>query len=79
MGSHRRRYASATNLNAGLAKTGIIACDTFDYEVIDFKTVAPNETGDIYIKDGRQLMTLITCTPDGHGGFGRYLVICEKK
>jgi len=22
-------------LNAGLAKTGIIACDTFDYEVID--------------------------------------------
>ena len=38
-----------------------------------------NETGDIYIKDGRQLMTLITCTPDGHGGFGRYLVICEKK
>ena len=53
--------------------------ETIDYEVIDFKTVAPNETGDIYIKDGRQLMTLITCTPDGHGGFGRYLVICEKK
>ncbi len=51
--------------------------ETIDYEVIDFKTVAPNETGDIYI--GRQLMTLITCTPDGHGGFGRYLVICEKK
>ena len=53
--------------------------ETIDYEVIDFKTVAPNETGDIYIKDGRQLMTLITCTPDGHGGFGRYIVICEKK
>ena len=46
--------------------------ETIDYEVIDFKTVAPNETGDIYIKDGRQLMTLITCTPDGHGGFGRH-------
>ena len=53
--------------------------ETIDYEVIDFKTVAPNETGDIYIKDGRQLMTLITCTPDGHGGFGRYIAICEKK
>jgi len=53
--------------------------ETIDYEVIDFKSVAPNDTGDIYIKDGRQLMTLITCTPDGHGGFGRYIVICEKK
>ena len=53
--------------------------ETIDYEVIDFKTVAPNETGDIYIKEGRQLMTLITCTPDSSGGFSRFLVICEKK
>ncbi|MBR1482431.1 MAG: class C sortase [Ruminococcus sp.] len=53
--------------------------ETIDYEVVDYKSVSPRDTGDLYIQDGRQLLTLITCTPDGYGGFARYLVICEKK
>lgn len=53
--------------------------ETIDYEVIDRKVIAPNDTSDLYIKDGRQLLTLITCTPDGNGGFDRFLVIAEKK
>ena len=51
--------------------------ETVEYKVIDKKTVAPTDTSDIYIRPGRQLMTLITCTP-GENGFDRYLVICEK-
>lgn len=54
--------------------------ETIDYEVIDSKIVAENETGDIYIQEGRQLLTLITCIYAGQAEeFDRYLVICEKK
>ena len=54
--------------------------ETIDYEVIDYKVVAENETQDIYIQDDRQLMTLITCIYAGSPDtFDRYLVICEKK
>ena len=54
--------------------------ETIDYEVIDYKVVAENETQDIYIQDDRQLLTLITCIYAGSPDtFDRYLVICEKK
>ena len=51
--------------------------EKIEYRVIDKKIVKPTDTADIYIQPGRQLMTLITCTP-GENGFDRYLVICEK-
>lgn len=54
--------------------------ETIDYKVIGYKIVAPDETGDIYIQKGRQLLTLITCIRnDRDDGFDRYLVICEKQ
>lgn len=54
--------------------------EDIDYEVIDYKIVEEDETADIYIQEGRQLLTLITCIHSGHGDvFDRYLVICEKK
>ena len=54
--------------------------ETIDYQVIDHKIVAEDDTADIYIQKGRQLLTLITCVRSAHGdGFDRYLVICEKK
>lgn len=53
--------------------------ETIDYKVIDKKIVAEDQTSDIYIQKGRQLLTLITCIYSGHGKvFDRYLVICEK-
>lgn len=52
--------------------------ETIEYRVIGFKKVAPNEADDMLIQPGRQLLTLITCTPLGNGKYGRYLVICEK-
>ena len=54
--------------------------EDIDYEVIDYKIVTEDQTEDIYIQPGRQLLTLITCVYAGHGeDFDRYLVICEKK
>ncbi len=53
--------------------------ESIDYKVIDYKVVAPNNSNDIYIKENRQLLTLITCIKSQKEGFDRYLVICEKK
>lgn len=54
--------------------------DTSEYEVIDHKTVPSDETDDLLIRDGRQLLTLITCIWSGHGQeFDRYIVTCERK
>lgn len=54
--------------------------ETIRYRVIDYKVVAPDETSDIYIREGRQLLTLITCIYAGDPeNFDRYLVICEKE
>lgn len=53
--------------------------EDIDYQVIDYKIVAEDVTDDIYIQEGRQLLTLITCIYSGYGDdFDRYLVICEK-
>lgn len=52
--------------------------ETIEYKVIDFKKVEKNNANDILIQPGRQLLTLITCTPLGNNKYGRYLVICEK-
>ena len=53
--------------------------ESINYKVIDYKVVKPNQTADIYIQNGRQLLTLITCIKSKGEGFDRYLVICEKK
>ena len=54
--------------------------DTTYYEVIDYKTITPEETNDLLIQKDRNLLTLITCIYTGRGAeFDRYLVICEKK
>lgn len=54
--------------------------ESIDYKVIGKKVVAEDDTGDICIQKGRQLLTLITCIWSGHGDeFDRYIVICERK
>lgn len=53
--------------------------ETINYRVIEKKTVSPYDTSDIYIQDGRQLLTLITCITNYYGVTNRYIVICEKQ
>ncbi len=49
-----------------------------NYKVAETKIVDENDSADIYIKDGKDLLTLITCISNGNGGFDRYVVICER-
>lgn len=39
--------------------------DTLCYEVDQIKTVEPDETGDLNVESGKDLVTLLTCTPYG--------------
>lgn len=49
-----------------------------NYRVSETKVVKENQTEDIYIKEGKDILTLITCISNQSGGFDRYCVICER-
>ena len=51
--------------------------ETKAYKVYDIKTVLPEETGDIIIEEGKDLLTLITCTPYGVNTH-RLVIWCER-
>jgi sortase A len=45
------------------------------YQVIETKTISPNDSDEVMIQDGRDLLTVFTCTyPNTH----RFLVICAR-
>lgn len=50
------------------------------YRVVDTKICKTDESQDVFIKDGMDLLTLITCisSDENSGGFDRYYVICER-
>ncbi len=48
------------------------------YRVSQTKVLKPDDSQDIFLKEGRDLLTLITCISNGKGGFDRYYVICER-
>lgn len=51
--------------------------ETLSYRVKETKIVDPNGWEEILIKDGEDLVTLVTCYPYGSNTH-RYLVICER-
>ena len=53
--------------------------NTLTYRVIDKQIHKKDESADCYITEGRDLLTLITCVSNGHGGFDRFYLICERK
>ena len=53
--------------------------NTLTYKVIDKQIHKKDESADCYITKGRDLLTLITCVSNGHGGFDRFYLICERK
>lgn len=52
--------------------------ETLEYTVSEIKIIEPNAVDEILIRDGRELLTLMTCHPPNSGGRFRYLVICER-
>lgn len=51
--------------------------EILEYHVVSIKIIKPNETENIMIQPGRDLVTLITCHPYGVGSH-RYVVTCER-
>lgn len=50
--------------------------ETLTYHVIETKIVLPDTVDEIMVQEGRDLLTVFTCTyPSTH----RYMVICERK
>ncbi len=49
------------------------------YKVVRTEIHAPNESQDVFIEEGKDKLTMITCISDGNGGFDRYYVICERE
>lgn len=52
--------------------------ETLCYRVREITIIAPNDNEAILIRDGEDLVTLLTCHPYRSGGKYRYLVICER-
>ena len=51
--------------------------ETLCYEVDTIKVINPNEIDEILIQPGRDLLTLVTCTPY-RVGTHRLLIVCER-
>lgn len=51
---------------------------TIKYKVIATEIHKPDDSFNIFIEKGKDLVTLLTCVSDGKGGFNRYYVICER-
>lgn len=53
--------------------------ETLKYKVRETKTVKPKEADDIFLSQGEDLLTLITCVKNSDGDFDRYYVICQRE
>lgn len=51
--------------------------ETMEYRVVSMIVIKPNETENILIQPGRDLVTLTTCHPYGVGSH-RYVITCER-
>ncbi len=72
-------FDNLKKLNIGDRVTITNYWEDMNFKVIGNKTVTADQVNDLLIQDGRQLLTLITCTPNSAGDFDRYLVICERE
>jgi len=52
--------------------------ETLTYEVAEIKVIEPTDIGEILIREGKDLVTLITCHPYGRNT-QRYAVYCERR
>lgn len=52
--------------------------ETLTYEVVSADIISPHNVEAIHIREGRELLTLLTCHPPATGGKKRYIVVCER-
>ena len=49
-----------------------------EYKVVSTRICKPDEVEDVFIKEGKDLLTMITCISNNENEFDRYYVICER-
>lgn len=69
------KFEGLERLTAGDIVTITNPWETLTYSVIEVKIIQPNETDRLLIQNGRDLLSLITCT---YPNTRRVLVICER-
>lgn len=52
--------------------------ETLEYTVSDTKVIAPDGVDNILIREGRDMVTLLTCHPYASGGRQRWVVYCNR-
>lgn len=80
---HRGWNGAAYFLNIDQLKEGdevqlINLWETLNYTVAEIRIIEPNDVKQIFIQEGRELLTLMSCHPYASGGKYRYLVFCER-
>ena len=53
--------------------------ESMTYTVSGVRIIDPSSVDDILIREGKDMITLLTCHPYASGGKQRYLVFCERK
>lgn len=67
------------NMHEGSLVYIINPWETLTYRVVSAKIVSPNQTNDVMIQRGKDMVTLVSCHPYVVGGGSeRYLVFCER-
>lgn len=63
--SSARMFSDLTEMETGDLFFIHVLDDTLAYRVCDIQVILPEETGSLAIEEGRDLVTLLTCTPYG--------------
>ncbi len=71
-------FDNLRNLQIGEAVYLINYWGRIEYTVTETKVVSPDQSQDMFIKQDKDLLTMITCIYTGNQEYDRYLVICER-
>lgn len=71
-------FDNLRNLNIGDSVFLTNYWGTIEYTVSETKIVLPNQSQDIFIKENKDLLTMITCISNGKKEYDRYIVICKR-
>ena len=52
--------------------------ETLTYTVSEIKVIRPDDLSAVFIREGRDMITLVTCHPYRSGGKFRYVVYCDR-
>lgn len=53
--------------------------ETLSYRVVDIQIIAPSDIQKVYVQEGRDMLTLLTCHPYASGGKQRLVIYCERE